>query len=276
MVVIDDFDGGVDGNKVGGWSVDTSNHLFYEAGQDFAGGQSAHATLTDSDGSGNGDPQGQKDLPGGAEQISSLQFYYRETSGSQGHGVRLKNSNGKDVIGAQTNNPSWVVYDNNGFTSEYNGDGYDRWVRVKFIFNWNNNTVDIEWEDQAGGNSDVFTGRPMINAVDIQQVRLETYNNGAYYNASATNSFWDEITYDPGTADVTLTGQVTLNGSPVQGAVVYAFDNTDKAFVGNTTTDSNGNYSIVPSKAVSGNEVLISVDHDTGSGRFGEEKSTVV
>lgn len=77
-------------------------------------------------------------------------------------------------------------------------------------------------------------------------------------------------------AGVRLEGQVTLDGSPVQGAVVYAFDNTDKAFVGNATTDSNGNYNITPSKQVSGNEVLIGVDHDTGSERFGEEKSTVV
>jgi len=73
-----------------------------------------------------------------------------------------------------------------------------------------------------------------------------------------------------------LTGQVTFNDSPVQGAVVYAFDNTDKAFLGDTTTDSNGNYSITPDKPVLDNEVLISVDHDTGSERFGEEKSTVV
>jgi hypothetical protein len=105
-------------------------------------------------------------------------------------------------------------------------------------------------------------------------VTLE-YGAGSSVNRLLTESFTvSSQAQASGSAE--LTGQVTLNGSPVQGAVVYAFDNTDKAFVGNTTTDSNGNYKIIPSKPVAGNEVLIGVDHDTGSGRFGEEKSTIV
>jgi len=72
-----------------------------------------------------------------------------------------------------------------------------------------------------------------------------------------------------------VTGTVTLNGSPVEGAVVYAFNNTQDTFVGSTTTDVNGRYAF-PGVEFNGDEILVAVDHDTGTGRFGDEKSTVV
>jgi len=72
-----------------------------------------------------------------------------------------------------------------------------------------------------------------------------------------------------------VTGTVTLDGSPVEGAVVYAFNNTQDTFVGSTTTDVDGRYAF-PGVEFNGDEILVAVDHDTGTERFGDEKSTVV
>ncbi|HDH07005.1 MAG TPA: DUF2341 domain-containing protein, partial [Thermoproteales archaeon] len=41
-----------------------------------------------------------------------------------------------------------------------------------------------------------------------------------------------------------ISGQVTLNGNPVQGAIVRAICQDDETYAGDTTTDENGNYSI--------------------------------
>lgn len=69
----------------------------------------------------------------------------------------------------------------------------------------------------------------------------------------------------------TLTGTVTLSGSPVQGAQVYAVRKSDLGFLGSDTTDSNGDYSIDTIK--DNQEVLVAVDYDDGSTLYGDEKS---
>lgn len=69
----------------------------------------------------------------------------------------------------------------------------------------------------------------------------------------------------------TLSGTVTLDSSPVQGAKVYAVRDSDLQQVGSDTTDSNGNYNI---NSIEENQViLVAVDYDDAGTLYGEEKS---
>lgn len=72
------------------------------------------------------------------------------------------------------------------------------------------------------------------------------------------------------TVPITLSGTITLGGSGVQGAVVWAIYESDQTFIGSDTTDANGDYEIVaPRPGVA----LVGVDYDSGSQRYGQAKS---
>jgi hypothetical protein len=72
---------------------------------------------------------------------------------------------------------------------------------------------------------------------------------------------------------LSITGTVSLSGSPVQGAYVYVFRKDTEEFVGYDTTDASGNYSVdVPANNV---VYLVAVDYyDAGNAKYyGDEKS---
>jgi len=61
-----------------------------------------------------------------------------------------------------------------------------------------------------------------------------------------------------------ISGQVTLSGNPVQGAVVRAICQDDETYANDTTTDENGNYTITG--LVSNKKYHIIVEYTDGSG----------
>lgn len=61
-----------------------------------------------------------------------------------------------------------------------------------------------------------------------------------------------------------FTGTVTLNSSAVQGAVVYAVNQSDDTLTGTSTTDSSGNYSIDDSGVSSDHHLFVEYD-DSGT-----------
>ena len=60
-----------------------------------------------------------------------------------------------------------------------------------------------------------------------------------------------------------IAGQVTLNNSGVSGATVRVIDQTNKNYIGDTTTDSNGNYSIA---VIEDNYHHVVVEYTDGDG----------
>jgi hypothetical protein len=72
-----------------------------------------------------------------------------------------------------------------------------------------------------------------------------------------------------------VTGTVTLDGTAVQGAEVYGYNETDEEFIANVTTDSNGGYTLTQA-GFAGETILVAVDYDDGSRRYGDAKSTVI
>jgi hypothetical protein len=68
-----------------------------------------------------------------------------------------------------------------------------------------------------------------------------------------------------------LTGTVTKDGGAVDGATVWATRGDTLEFVGATTTDANGNYSF--QLPTDGYQVLVAVQYDDGTTKFGRAKS---
>ena len=65
-------------------------------------------------------------------------------------------------------------------------------------------------------------------------------------------------------ANFYISGQITLNGNPVQGAIVRAICQDDETYAGDTTTDENGNYSITNLKGTKKYHIV--VEYTDGSG----------
>lgn len=78
---------------------------------------------------------------------TKLSFYYNEKSGSNSAGIVINNSDGDTELGFRTNNPQWEVYSNGKWGRIYNGDGYNRWVKVTLYMNWDENKYKYIVED---------------------------------------------------------------------------------------------------------------------------------
>lgn len=131
---------------------------------------------------------------GDGVQISRFQFYWQETSDSAGGGIQLFNSAGNREIAVGSNNPQWLITDDNTgeFNNVYSGDGYDRFVYVDIQFDWSSTDCDIYMEDLQSGTSKTFTSRPLINGVDISSFQIDGFSS--YWGNNSNFEMWfDDI-----------------------------------------------------------------------------------
>ena len=63
-----------------------------------------------------------------------------------------------------------------------------------------------------------------------------------------------------------ISGQVTLSGSPVEGATVRVINSTDESYVNDTLTDAGGNYKIY--SLSSGKKYHVVVEYETGGQKY--------
>lgn len=89
-----------------------------------------------------------------------------------------------------------------------------------------------------------------------------TYGGATYGNAALGST----------SVTPTLSGTVTQDGSAVSGANVWAVRGDTLERVGATTTDANGEYSL-PTTAPNGTQILVAVQYDDGTTKFGRAKS---
>jgi len=133
----------------------------------------------------------------GGAQPPEFTFYWNENSGisSRGGGIRLVNSNGEYEVGLASDNPSWLIDDNNGFESVYSGDGYDRWVRFTITFDWSAGEFDADFEDLDSGATFTDSGRPLKQGQDIEAIQLESQNEQEWRKSNSSIQMWfDDIT----------------------------------------------------------------------------------
>lgn len=129
----------------------------------------------------------------GGQQISEFVYYWQEKSTSWGGGIRLQNSNGNWECGAASNNPEWDVWGSGGATEFYAGDGYERWIKFRFVFDWSNGVFDIYGEDLSSGSTASMTGLGLRNGVDIESIHFDQYSGGTWNGGGDVNMYIDDL-----------------------------------------------------------------------------------
>lgn len=128
------------------------------------------------------------------KQISRLDYWWQETSsGSFGHGIRLKNSNGNYVLGAGSNNPQWDIEDGNGWESSVRSPAYEEWVRFTFTIDWSAQTFAVDFEQPATDTTYTDSGRPLINATDVQYIEIWDKNNTNWGHGGSLEAWHDSF-----------------------------------------------------------------------------------
>ena len=131
----------------------------------------------------------------GGEQLDYVEYWYYETSTSNGGGCCVVDSNGNDVIGFASSNPDWEIWDADGWSRAPNNNGTtDAWIRVKFIFDWGAGTCDIECE-VTGGSTVTQLARPLINNTDVTRFDIRSFGHvdRGWNGGESTDNWYDDI-----------------------------------------------------------------------------------
>lgn len=182
--IFEDFEG-TPSDRWDVWQLSTSS-------TSYEGSQSAYFG-----GYGDGTSLAERTLESGGAQISWVSFWYYEPSGSTGHGIRLKNSNGNYEVGAMTDNPQFSFDDASGPHHIDEGNpSYNNWTKCTIYFDWSNNKATVEFTDNSSGSE---TGN-LKQGVDIERVELWTFSTplssrGWGGGAYDQNNYWDLIKY---------------------------------------------------------------------------------
>lgn len=113
--------------------------------------------------------------------------------------------------------------------------------------------LNIIYNPQSDGDVTTAVSQDYVQAVLQAVVAFESGTATATTTVSLTS---------PETIP-TLSGTVTLNGSGVQGAVVYVINDTEQQIEHRVTTDSSGNYSV---NVARGETYHITVQYEDGTG----------
>jgi len=143
------------------------------------------------------------DILSESPKVERLEFYWRETSDSYGGGLSLHSAD-TTVAGAATNNPEWRIFDPDKEGPERwrveisEGDGYERWVRTEFNFDWEDMEVRYTFEDQQ---SEAMASRtvnlPDVDGIDEVQFRsysdINTKDENPGIRNGSIDHWWDSV-----------------------------------------------------------------------------------
>lgn len=254
-------------NNTSNWSAVTDHA--------YNGSYSAHANTSTSN---NDYLQGERSF---GEAVTVVELYWRETSGSYGHGYQFLDSNGNRVAGAGTSNPGWMYIDGGSGIQAYSGDGYDRWVRMRLEFDYSNNQVTYTFEDQNSGTKKTYTANmdatgkvtqiQVVNTDAAEELASQSIDTGSTYHGSL-DSWTDYIQYTKVATTPSLTG--TLSSSATEDTVTLNLPSVDwggeQGHYNILRGTSSGSYSEVGTASASS-------DSYTDSGlEYGEEYFYVV
>jgi outer membrane protein assembly factor BamB len=145
---------------------------------------------------------------------SRLTFAWRETSGSFGGGILLRNAGGTMECFAGSNNPEWTVIGDNspdgpgatefGRTEDDTFDEstlYDRWIQTELEFDWTDSKFDATFTDTVSGETATQTFS-LNKGENISQIELHgytalEYEPGSEPSTDSCHMYWDEIAINP-------------------------------------------------------------------------------
>lgn len=122
--------------------------------------------------------------------------YWQETSSQSGAGFRAYDSNNALVTGGYTDNPQWEIETASRIRQVYSGDGYDRWTRFTFIFDWDNGTFDIDFEDLQSGTNITKSDFLLKSSLGISYIQLAGYKGGTWQASTGSQMWYDNIILD--------------------------------------------------------------------------------
>lgn len=135
-----------------------------------------------------------RSLAGGREP-RRLSYYYLEREANAGAALRVRNSRGVPELGVAAVSPAWVVDDRTGAQTVYEGDGYDRWVRVDITFDWEARGATVAFEDLESGTTASATA-VLYDGIDVEFIDLVGFTPGEGPVTDACYMFWDEVTLE--------------------------------------------------------------------------------
>lgn len=117
------------------------------------------------------------------KEVTSWEFYWKESSYQTGHVVILEDSNNNEIMEFGSENPQWYLNDGSGGRFELNdGNGnYKDWIYGRFIFDWNNGNYDYYIKNIQSGGGPTETGtQSMDNNSPVDHVRFtgDGYGSG--------------------------------------------------------------------------------------------------
>lgn len=182
------------------------------------------------------------ELSGGA-QPNYLEWYWQETSGSYGGGIRVRDSAGNTVGAFLTNNPQWDVQTGSGFFTEiFSGDGVNRWIRSKMEFDYANNEITYTAEDLSSGTVVTKTYSSVNSYSDIEKIDFMDYGGGEGYSVLSQNGngnliemWWDDFTVEGVGSTGFYTGSTKTFPTLVDSGSTKTFDTLPAGFyIGDT------------------------------------------
>jgi len=177
----DTFDTGIGAWQEEDSPLESDQNVFFE------GGGALHPTNTDEN-----QNLGARSFT--QDSYETLSWYYRETSDSFGHVLRVAQS-GTIVLSAGTNNPQWTLQDGNGFSEIDSGDDtYEVWVLVEVTIDWASGTFDITFTRQSDNKSVSSTGRPLVNNPGtFNELLWRGYSNDSIRTVDADTQWLDTV-----------------------------------------------------------------------------------
>ncbi len=176
------FDG-FESGSLDEWNV-VSAYFEIKTDRVYSGTYSAGASSNDFDNT----PEilAEKILPEGlsGQQISKVEFYWLEASDSRGMALYLVDKDNNDVIGVGSDNPQWMVFDNDGVSQVHSGSAYETWHKIEILLDWGLGTCAVKWTRDGGGEN-VFPDLPMINNTNMAKISIRSFTTGtvqAYFH----------------------------------------------------------------------------------------------
>ncbi len=122
--------------------------------------------------------------------IDRFSIHMYESPRSWGGGVVLENADEQQEAGFFLDNPEWSLEDAKGRAQIYDGNGTQRWIRVRFEFDWPNRSYTYHVRDLDSGHVETGT-RPLKQGQNVATVALR--NNSGAGNTGDMNMWFDDI-----------------------------------------------------------------------------------
>jgi hypothetical protein len=114
------------------------------------------------------------------DQLTRIQFTWREQQSSYGGGIAVRNADGELEVFAGTDNPQQIVVNElNGdaLTQVDDGNGYDMWIETELVFDWSAGTVTTTFSDAETGSEYGSETVPLNHGENVAEIEFHGFSS---------------------------------------------------------------------------------------------------